>query len=75
MQTAQFFSGFKLHLTAPFNMFHEKLMPMGSAVDKDTELADLEVHRVSETQMDDKADTEPNVSEKKNHLSGIHASY
>ena len=50
-------------------------MPMGSAVDKDTELADLEVHRVSETQMDDKADTEPNVSEKKNHLSGIHASY
>ncbi|XP_010905878.1 uncharacterized protein [Elaeis guineensis] len=61
--------GFKLHLTAPFNMFHEKLMPMGSAVDKDTELADLEVHRVSETQMDDKADTEPNVSEKKNHLS------
>ncbi|XP_008782374.2 uncharacterized protein LOC103701932 isoform X1 [Phoenix dactylifera] len=63
--------GFKLHFTAPFNIFHEKLMPMGSAKDphKDIEPTALEVKKVSETKMDDKADMEPNVSKTKNHLS------
>lgn len=74
MQTAQFFAGFKLHLTAPFNIFHEKLMPIADP-HKDTEPTAVEVNNVSEIKMDDKADMELNVSETKNHLSGIHASY
>lgn len=63
--------GYKFHYTAPFNVFHEKLMPVESAKDpnKDTEPTAVEVNKVSEAKMDDKADKAPNASKVNKHVS------